>query len=150
MQIIEWIASYGGWSWVVAGVVLLALELVVPGGIFLWLGISGVITGLAALFWVINWPIQFLVFGLLSLVTIFGWLRYWKGRVQPTDRPFLNDRAGKLVGREIVLNEPIRDGFGRLPIGDTQWRISGPDLSAGQKVRIVGYDGAVLKVELAR
>jgi membrane protein implicated in regulation of membrane protease activity len=149
MQIIEWIASYGGWSWVVAGVVLLALELVVPGGIFLWLGISGVITGLAALFWVIGWPIQFLVFGLLSLVTIFGWLRYWKGRVQPTDRPFLNDRAGKLVGREIVLNEPIRDGFGRLPIGDTQWRISGPDLSAGQKVRIVGYDGAVLKVEAA-
>lgn len=146
-QVFDWIASYGGWSWVVAGVGLLALELLLPGGIFLWLGVSGVITGVAALFWVISWPIQFLIFGLLSLVTIFVWLRYWKGRAQPTDRPFLNERAGQLVGREVVLNEPIHDGFGRVPIGDTQWRVSGPNLAAGQKVKIVGYEGAVLKVE---
>ena len=44
------IASYGPWSWIVAGVVLLALELVVPGGFLLWLGVAGIITGLAAMF----------------------------------------------------------------------------------------------------
>ena len=49
MQIIELVASYGPWSWMVAGLVLLALELVVPGGFFLWLGISGLVTGVAGL-----------------------------------------------------------------------------------------------------
>ena len=46
-----------------------------------------------------------------------------------------------------MIDEPIRDGFGRLALGDSVWRIAGPDLAAGQKVRIVGADGAVLKVE---
>jgi len=32
-------------------------------------------------------------------------------------------------------------------LGDTVWRVSGPELPVGQRVRIVGSDGAVLKVE---
>jgi membrane protein implicated in regulation of membrane protease activity len=48
-----------------------------------------------------------------------------------------------------VLNEPIRDGYGRLSLGDTVWRVAGPDLPAGQKVRVISADGAVLKVESA-
>ena len=43
MDIIALVAQYGAWSWVVGGLVLLALELVVPGGIFLWLGGSVVV-----------------------------------------------------------------------------------------------------------
>lgn len=149
MQIFEWVAGYGGWSWVVAGVVLLALELVMPGGFFLWIGISGIVTGLAVLFQPIPWPFQFLIFGVLSLLTIFGWLRFMRGREPQSDRPLLNERAARLIGQELMLKEPIRDGFGRVPIGDTQWRVTGPDLAAGQRVRVVGHDGAVLKVEAA-
>jgi membrane protein implicated in regulation of membrane protease activity len=48
-----------------------------------------------------------------------------------------------------VINEPIADGFGRVTLGDTVWRISGPDLAAGRKIRIIGADGPVLKVEAA-
>ena len=50
---------------------------------------------------------------------------------------------------EAIIDEPIRDGFGRLTLDDTIWRIAGPDLAAGEKVRVVGADGAVLKVEPA-
>jgi membrane protein implicated in regulation of membrane protease activity len=149
MDLLELAASYGAWVWIVAGVVLLALELVVPGGIFLWLGVAGVVTGLASLFQPIGYPLQFLIFGGLSLLSIFVWLRYTKGRETPSDRPFLNRRAYRFVGQEAVLDEPIRDGFGRVALDDTIWRISGPDLAAGAKVRIVGADGAVLKVEAA-
>lgn len=147
MDIIEMIASYGPWAWVVAGVIFLALELVVPGGIMLWLGVAAIITGLAALFQPIGWPLQFLLFGGLALVLIVGWLRYSKGREGPSDSPFLNRRAERFVGHELVLDEPIRDGFGRVALADTTWRISGPDLPAGRRIRIVGADGAVLKVE---
>jgi inner membrane protein len=151
VQIIDLIASYGAWSWIIAGAILLALELAVPGGILLWLGISGLITGLAAMFQPqMPWPFQFLIFGALSLITIVGWLRYTKGRgEQPTDNPFLNKRVERFIGKEAVLSEPIRNGSGRVSIDDSVWRIAGPDLNAGQRVRIVGHDGAVLKVEAA-
>ncbi len=147
MVIIEYIASNGPWAWIVAGLVLLALELLVPGGFLLWLGVAGVVTGLAAMFQPIPWAFQFLLFGALSLVAIFGWLRYTRGRVETTDRPLLNERAARFIGREATLAEPIRAGFGRVALEDTTWRVAGPDLAAGERVRIIGHDGSVLKVE---
>lgn len=147
MDLIAWIGSYGPWAWIVAGVVLLALELAVPGGYLLWLGIAGVVTGLAAMFQPIDWPFQFLIFGVLSLILIVAWMRFFKGRRVESDRPFLNRRAEAFIGHEAVLDEPIRDGFGRLSLGDTVWRVAGPDLPAGQRVRVVSADGAVLRVE---
>lgn len=149
MDIINTIGSYGPWAWIVIGVVLLALELVMPGGFLLWLGVAGIITGLAAMFQPINWPFQFLIFGGLSLVLIVAWMRYFKGRDQESDRPMLNRRAEVFIGHEAVLHEPIKDGYGRLSLGDTVWRIAGPDLPAGQRVRIISADGAVLNVEAA-
>jgi membrane protein implicated in regulation of membrane protease activity len=149
MEFLNEIASYGPWVWIVVGVVLLALELVVPGGFLLWLGVAGIVTGLVDFVWAPAWPTQFVVFGALGLVFIVVWMRFFKKGERPSDRPFLNNRAAAFVGHEAVLNEPIRDGFGRLSLGDTVWRVAGPDLPAGQKVRIVSADGAVLKVESA-
>jgi len=149
MDLINMISGYGAWVWVIAGVALLALELLVPGGFLLWLGVAGIITGLAAFFQPIDWPFQFLIFGGLSIVLIVAWMRYFKGRDQESDRPMLNRRAEVFIGHEAVLNEPIRDGFGRLSLGDSIWRIAGPDLPAGHRVRVVSAEGAVLRVESA-
>jgi len=147
MDIVDLIASYGPWAWIVAGAILLALELVVPGGFFVWMGVAGIITGLAAFFQPIGWPLQFLLFGGMSLILIVGWLRYSKGREKPSESPFLNRRAERFIGQELVLDEPIRDGFGRVSLGDTVWRVAGPDLPAGQRIRVTGAEGALLRVE---
>jgi membrane protein implicated in regulation of membrane protease activity len=147
MQVIDFIAGNGPWAWIVAGLVLLALELVAPGGFLLWMGISGIVTGLVVLFWAIGWPLQWLIFGVLSLVSIALWVRWTRSRPTPTDRPYLNRRAEQFIGQEAVLEQAIEQGFGRVALGDTVWRVAGADLPAGQRVRIVGYEGAVLKVE---
>lgn len=149
MQVIDFIAGNGPWAWIVAGLVLLALELVVPGGFLLWMGISGIVTGIVVLVWAIGWPLQWLIFGVLSLVSIALWVRWTRSRPAPTDRPYLNRRAEHLVGQEAVLEQAIEQGFGRVVLGDTVWRVSGADLPVGQRVRIIGNDGAVLKVEAA-
>ena len=149
MQIIDLISSYGPWSWMVAGLVMLALELVVPGGFFLWLGISGLATGVIAFIPGVSQAMQWLVFGALGLVSVLLWRRYARSHKQVTDQPFLNNRAQRFVGHEAVIETPIVDGFGRLRLDDTVWRISGPDLAAGAKVRIVGHEVGVLKVEAA-
>ncbi|ODT77446.1 MAG: hypothetical protein ABS76_27055 [Pelagibacterium sp. SCN 64-44] len=148
MQLLALIAGIGPWAWVVAGLVLLALELVVPGGFLLWMGIAGICTGLIAFVQPIDWPWLWLIFGALSLVSITVWVRFARHRPdEGTDRPLLNRRMAQLVGREGVLDQPIAQGVGRLALGDTIWRISGPDLPAGQRVRVVGGDGPVLRVE---
>lgn len=147
MQVIDFITGSGPWAWLVAGLVMLALELVVPGGFLLWMGIAGIITGLVTLFWAIGWPVQWLTFGVVSLVSIALWVRWTRSRPTATDRPHLNERADHLVGQEAVLEQAIAQGFGRVALGDTVWRVSGPDLAIGHRVRIVGSEGAVLRVE---
>lgn len=149
MDLIALIAEYGGWSWIVAGLVLLGLELVVPGGILVWMGLAAVVTGVVALLQPASgWPVQVLIFGVLAIASILAWLRY-RPQGEATDRPFLNRRAERFIGQELILDEPIRDGHGRVALGDTLWRVEGPDLAAGQRVRIIGADGALLKVEAA-
>jgi hypothetical protein len=46
-----------------------------------------------------------------------------------------------------MLAAPIVDGHGQVKIDDTNWRITGPDLPSGTRVKVIGADGAVLKVE---
>ncbi|WP_193334565.1 NfeD family protein [Devosia beringensis] len=147
MQVVDFIAANGPWSWIVLGMILLALELVVPGGFLLWMGISGLVTGALTLVQPMPWPLQWLVFGLLSLLSISAWLQWNRRRPSVSDRPLLNRRADHFIGHETVLEQAIEQGFGRVVLGDTVWRVSGPDLPVGQRVRIVGSDGAVLTVE---
>ncbi|HEY4202374.1 MAG TPA: NfeD family protein [Devosiaceae bacterium] len=147
MGILALIMTYGAWSWLVSGLVLLGLELVLPGGVFVWLGVAAIITGLLAFVYPLDWAVEFAIFGVLGVLTIFLWLRVFRGRGSKSDRPYLNRRAERFIGHEAVLDEPIVDGFGRLALGDSVWRITGPDLPAGRRVRIVGADAALLRVE---
>ena len=147
MVLLNLFATYGPWAWFVTGLVLLALELVVPGGYFLWLGSAGILTGLLAFVGAITWPWQVTIFGVLAIAIVVGWTMITRNRVATSDNPFLNRRADRFIGHEGIIDEPIKDGFGRLVLGDGVWRISGPDLAAGQKVRVIGADGPVLKVE---
>lgn len=147
MTLFEFVTANAPWAWIIAGLVMLALELVVPGGYLLWLGIAGLVTGLFVLFEPIAWPYQWLMFGVLALLSIVLWTRWSRSRPSQSDRPYLNRRADSFVGHEAVLEQPITDGFGRLTLGDTIWRISGPDLPVGRRIRIIGSDGAVLLVE---
>lgn len=149
MDILTLVAEYGGWSWVAAGAVLLAIELVVPGGVFVWLGLSAVATGAVTLLTGLPWQWQFALFAILSLVTVILWTRYRRRRPEASDSPFLNQRTSRFLGQVHTLGEPIENGEGRLRIGDTTWRVKGPDTPAGAQVKITGADASVLRVERA-
>ncbi|MBU1175955.1 MAG: NfeD family protein [Alphaproteobacteria bacterium] len=150
MQIIDLIGQYGGWSWIIAGLILLALELILPGGVLVWLGAAAVVTGIVALFNLAPFSIQWVLFGALSLAGVAAWLGLARRRnLLESDRPLLNLRAAQHMGETLELTEAISDGFGRARLGDSTWRVSGPELPRGARVRVTGYDGTVLKVEAA-
>ena len=139
----------GPWSWLLIGVILLGLELVIPGNVFVWFGVAAILTGALALFTDLGWQIELISFVVLSLVLAVAGRRYFARNLSPGEQPFLNDRARRLVGGSYVLSEPIVDGHGSIRIDDTNWRVTGPDLPSGTKVRVAGADGAVLAVEKA-
>jgi membrane protein implicated in regulation of membrane protease activity len=133
-------AELGPWNWMAAGFVLLALEILVPGVFLLWIGLAALIVGALSLmlwdaaFWV--WQLQVVIFLALALACAFAGKKVMGKGDSETDQPLLNRRGAQLVGRTATLTEPITEGRGRIRIGDTTWRVSGPDLPAGTKVRV--------------
>jgi membrane protein implicated in regulation of membrane protease activity len=144
---IEFMISLGVWNWFIAGAVLLLLELLMPGVFMLWLGIAAIVTGALsfAIGW--SWQAQFIAFAVISLVLVPLWLRVSRRSNAITDQPFLNRRNVGLVGRGFTLEKPIVNGAGTIRIDDTIWRIAGPELPAGSRVKVVRADGAELWVE---
>lgn len=66
-----------------------------------------------------------------------------------TDQPDLNRRPDQLIGRVVVVEEPIVHGRGRVRLDDTLWIADGPDAPAGAEMRVTAAQGAVLRVERA-
>ncbi|MEZ2128330.1 MULTISPECIES: NfeD family protein [unclassified Sinorhizobium] len=146
------IIELGPWSWWVLGFVLLAAEMIVPGFFLVWIGLAALVVGILSLllwassFWV--WEVQLLIFALLAIaVTLLG-RRFTMSHAE-TDEPFLNQRTESLVGRTSTLQEPIREGRGRIRLDDTYWPVMGPDLPAGTRVKVVTGKSGILSVEPA-
>jgi membrane protein implicated in regulation of membrane protease activity len=148
-MIVEAVRQLGPWSWWIAGLLLLGVEVLAPGAFFLWFGIAALIVGALALVVTMGWQLQAILFVALALVLALAGRRVYSRERRPGDQPHLNDRAARLVGGVYPLVEPIRDGHGRIRIDDTTWRVAGPDLPEGASVRITGFDGGTLRVTAA-
>src|SRR3569623_3765565 len=103
MVLLDLFTTYGPWAWFVTGLVLLALELGVPGGYFLWLGAAGIVTGLLAFLPGLGWPWQITIFGILSIAIVVGWTLVTRNHRHSTDNTILNQRAERIIGHEAVL-----------------------------------------------
>jgi len=146
----EMLLSLGSWNWFILGVVLLILEMLVPGTFLLWLGIAAIAVGIISRFIVWSWQFQLVAFAVFSVALIPAW-RYFARRVdEPSDHATLNRRTAGYVGRVFTLEKPIMDGNGTVRIDDTVWRVTGPDCPAGSRVRVTRADGADLRVEAAQ
>lgn len=136
------------WHWLVFGVVLLILEMLLPATFFLWSGVSALVVGVVlAIFPSIGWETQFILFGSLSIASIVLWRQYQHKNPTATDRPVLNRRAEQYIGRTLTLETAIDNGIGVVIIDDTRWRVRGPDLPAGDKVKVTAVEVSHLIVE---
>jgi membrane protein implicated in regulation of membrane protease activity len=140
------------WYWWAVAAVLLVFEMMLPGVVFLFLAIGA---GAAGLFLLVvsdlSLELQLLTFAVVSVVAAVG-LRRTLRRLQHADNPptsTLNARGDALVGRVIVLDQPILNGRGRVILGDGSWSVTGPDMVRGAKVRVTSVNGTELSVEPA-
>ena len=152
-MILETLRELGPWAWLLLGLVLLGFELVVPGVFLMWLGLAALVVGgisvlpFADVSW---WPWQAQAIAFTVLSVLFAMVGHHLLRDEDeravTPAP-LNDRAAQLVGRTATLVDGIENGIGRVRLGDTIWRVSGPPLEAGRQVRVTGAAAETLVVE---
>jgi membrane protein implicated in regulation of membrane protease activity len=130
--------------WLAGGLVLLVLEVPVPGAFMMWLGLAALGTGAVESLHPLPFAAEVVVFAVFAAVSIAVGLRLRQRRARA-----LNTPESGLVGRSArVLEFHGRDG--RVRVGDSDWParlVPGVNgVAIDQKLRVTGVDGTVLLV----
>ncbi|HEV2622717.1 MAG TPA: NfeD family protein [Frateuria sp.] len=138
--------------WWLLALLLIALEVALPGYFLLWIGIGAGATGVLA--WLLpgmSLLAQAVAFTVCALLACALYAYVLRPRLRRGDAAGerLNRRGEQLVGQRYVLIEPIVNGRGRARVGDGEWLVNGPDLPLGANVEVIGVDGNTLKVRPA-
>ena len=142
----EAILALGAWNWMILAAILFVFELAAPGIFFMWFGLAAAATGLIMFRYDIGWQWQLIFFCALSLAAVLLANKYLRKHPLESERPLLNQRAEQHIGESHALIDPIVNGRGSVKIGDSIWRVTGPELPQGARVTVVGTDGTLLKV----
>jgi inner membrane protein len=134
------------WYWLIGGVLLCAAEALAPGLFLLWLGVAAIATGLLLVAFNLSFAWSLMMFGALAVAAVLIGRKFYGSVEKDSDQPFLNRRAEAMIGRTFVLAQPIKAGEGQLIISDTHWRVRGPDMPAGVKVRVTAVEEATFLV----
>jgi membrane protein implicated in regulation of membrane protease activity len=135
------------WFWLLAGVLLGAAEIIVPGFFLIWFAAAAIITALLTAFLPIGIAVQIGLFAILAVALVYVG-RHWivTNPIISSD-PALNDRGARLRGEIVPVVDAITNGRGRVRVGDSDWNARGTDAPIGAQVRVTGADGATLLVE---
>ena len=142
----ETLIALGAWNWLILAAILFVLELLAPGIFLMWFGMAAAVTGLIVFRYDLAWQWQLIWFCGLSLAAVLLAAKYLRQHPSESERPLLNERAVQLIGQSFELVDPIVNGRGSIKTGDTIWRVEGPELPKGARIKVVGADGTVLKV----
>ena len=138
------------WHWWVFAIILIILEIFTPGAFFMWMGAAATVVGLILLAVTdLSWEIQFILFAVLSVLAIIAGKVWFSRNPTPTEKPSLNQREDDLIGHIFEVEQAIINGSGRIKVGESTWKVRGPNCSVGDSVRVINVDGAELIVELA-
>jgi membrane protein implicated in regulation of membrane protease activity len=136
------------WLWLIGGVLLLIAELIAPGFSLIFIGAAGIATGVLSLALGLPLALQLATFAILAfLAARIGGRRFYASRYEYTADPLLNNRVARLLGKVVVVVEPIDSHGGRVRVGDSEWSARGKPAGVGERVRIVDVEGNCLKVE---
>ena len=136
------------WHWWILAAILIGIEVFAPTTLFLWTGVAAAAVGFLVLIAPgLGWEYQVLVFAVVSVASVLAHRQYARRHPVRSDSPNLNRRAQQYVGRTFTLEDPIVNGQGKIKVDDSTWKIEGTDMGAGRRVKVIGVDGTILKVE---
>ena len=147
---LDFLNTWGMWGWMSFGLVLMILELLIPGTFIIWFGCGAVATGIVCGLFNLSLTAQLAFFALFSSISVFIGLFVYKRIFGSTKDASTQERVGakKYIGQSFKVVEPIIEGTGKIAVGDTVWLAkSDKDISKGKMVKVVDVKGTVLIVE---
>jgi membrane protein implicated in regulation of membrane protease activity len=135
------------WHWWIVAAVLAAVETFLPGVLAIWFAAAALFVGGLLLVVPVPWQLQLVLFGVLGVVAMLVWRRFRHPESPESEQPALNQRGQHYIGQTYTLVEPIEGGSGKIQVGDSVWLATGRDAPVGSRVKVVGVNGAVLRVE---
>ncbi|MBK7929231.1 MAG: NfeD family protein [Bryobacterales bacterium] len=137
------------WMWLLVGIALLGIEILTPGGFFIFFfGAGALVVGLLALLgWQPGLPVQGLLFLALSVVSL---LFFRKPLLERFQRSIPNKQVDSLVGETAVALEEIpAGGMGKAELRGSSWsarNLGDSPIQLKQRVRVERIDGLTLDV----
>ena len=140
------------WHWLAFGMLLIALELLMPSFTIFWFGLGAMLVGLLLFVGLeLSISLQLLIWAIASAMFTFAWFRWIK--------PLSQDRTKAGMGREALLGEvgmvlkipgEGRRGELRFPapiLGDDTWQfLCDEELQVGDRVMVRELSGNTLVV----
>ena len=134
--------------WLSLGGLLLAAELLGASGYLLWSGVAAALVGFIIWLVPLSWEWQGITFAVLTIVAALLWAAWL--RRKPDDvsaNESLNQRGRQMIGLHGNLLEQPQNGFSRIRIGDSTWRVSCPEeLNINDEVIVISVEGNTLHV----
>lgn len=144
---IEWISAQPALFWLCLGGLLLITEMLGTAGYLLWSGMATLCVSLITWILPISWPIQGILFAILTVISALLWHLWLKRRKLSKEAENLNQKTHQLIGVHAVLLSDTENGFSRVKLADGSWRVySDTPLLAGDKVTVTAIDGITLQV----
>ena len=132
---------------IVVALALGAAEAFLPGVFLLWIALALGLVGLVDLALAPGILAEIAIFAVAAAVFVAIGRRVY-GSLDRAAPPIPLSRAHGLLGRQFVLTNAIVNGIGTMAVDDSVWRVTGPDLPAGAKVKVSAVvDGSLVRVE---
>lgn len=139
-----------GWLWAIGGVLLLIAEVLAPGFFLLFVGAAALATGAFTLLFDLGLAPQLALFALYTVLAVMLGKRFYAQPDTADQNLRLNDPGKRLIGRSVVVVDPVDEHGGRVRVGDSEWTARGGPAAAGERVIVTGVDGNCLTVETVR
>ena len=138
------------WLWIYAGAALMLLELVAPGFVLCFFGLSAATVGVLRFAFgeafTPTWQLAaFSAFSILYIVLLRQYLKkvFVGGKVE-TKTDFDNESVGRIGQVTTAINPPLA---GRILLGDAEWTAeAGEPIDVGANVKVVAQSNLTMKV----
>lgn len=140
--------------WLIMGVMLLVLEMALPGFVLFFFGLGALITSLVTYLFPISISWQLALFIAASLVSLFSLRnviqrRFFKQPTGEEEDEVDEDVVLAVPGeRGVVFMTIVPPGEGRIKYAGTFWRATADErIDEGEIISVVSQDGLVIHVE---
>jgi len=149
----EWLQQHIlWWHWIVLGILLIVLEILLPGFVLLWFGVAAIVVGVVDYLFHPSFDTLLYLWSGLSVVSLLVWFGYFK----KTPRSLIGQAEGEFahITGEVVekIDQKRYKAVFDLPVlGDREWIVESHEpLEIGDKIEVVKVFGQILKVKRKR